>query len=109
MQIHRPSTAAQVETNLRRHVYPTLGERPIGGIRPSEVQAWVRGLAEVLEPSAVELVYRYAVSIFRAAVADRVIPQNPAIGIRLPKAEPRVSNRSRPASSRPSPTAIARS
>jgi integrase len=89
VQVHRPSTVAQVETNLRRHVYPTLGERPIGGIRPSEVQAWVRNLAEDLEPSTVELVYRYAVSIFRAAVADRVIAQNPATGIRLPKAEPK--------------------
>ncbi len=46
-------------------------------------------LAEVLEPSTVELVYRYVVAIFRAAAADRVISQNPAIGTRLPKAEPR--------------------
>ena len=36
VQVHRPSTAVQLETNLRRHVYPTLGERPIGAIRPSE-------------------------------------------------------------------------
>jgi len=89
VQVHRPSTAVQLETNLRRHVYPTLGDRPIGAIRPSEVQAWVRSLAEVLEPSTVELVYRYMVAIFRAAAADRVISQNPAIGTRLPKAEPR--------------------
>jgi integrase len=89
VQVHRPSTAAQVETNLRRHVYPTFGDRPIGAIRPSEVQAWVHGLAEVLEPSTVELVYRYAVAIFRSAIADRVIAQNPAVGIRLPKAEPK--------------------
>ncbi|MGA2806156.1 MAG: hypothetical protein ABSF89_17515 [Acidimicrobiales bacterium] len=89
VQVHRPSTAVQLETNLRRHVYPTLGDRPIGAIRPSEVQAWVRSLAEDLEPSTVELVYRYVVAIFRAAAADRVIPQNPAVGTRLPKAEPR--------------------
>jgi hypothetical protein len=89
VQVHRPSTAVQLETNLRRHVYPTLGDRPIGAIRPSEVQAWVRSLAEVLEPSTVELVYRYVVAIFRAAAADRVISQNPAIGTRLPRAEPR--------------------
>jgi len=89
VQVHRPSTAVQLETNLRRHVYPTLGDRPIGAIRPSEVQAWVRSLAEVLEPSTVELVFRYVVAIFRAAAADRVISQNPAVGTRLPKAEPR--------------------
>jgi integrase len=89
VQVHRPSTAVQLETNLRRHVYPTLGDRPMGAIRPSEVQAWVRSLAEVLEPSTVELVYRYVVAIFRAATADRVISQNPVVGTRLPKAEPR--------------------
>ncbi len=89
VQVHRPSTAVQLETNLRRHVYPTLGDQPIGAVRPSEVQAWVRSLAEVLEPSTVELVYRYMVAIFRAAAADRVISQNPAIGTRLPKSEPR--------------------
>jgi hypothetical protein len=49
----------------------------------------VRSLAEVLDPSTVELVYRYVVAIFRAAAADRVIPQNPAAGTRLPKAEQR--------------------
>jgi integrase len=89
IQIHRPSTAAQVETNLRRHVYPTFGDRPIGSIRTSEVQAWVRGLAGVLEPSTVELVYRYLVAIFRAAVADKIIPESPAVAIKLPRAEPR--------------------
>jgi integrase len=89
VQVHRPSTAAQVETNLRLHAYPKIGNRPIGAIRPSEVQGWVHGLAETLGPSTVELVYRYAVAIFRAAVADRVIWQNPATGIRLPKAEPK--------------------
>jgi hypothetical protein len=27
---HRPATAAQTETNLRLHVYPLLGDRPLG-------------------------------------------------------------------------------
>ena len=31
-QVHQPSTSAQLETNLRRHVYPRIGDRPIGGI-----------------------------------------------------------------------------
>ena len=38
-QVHRATTAAQVESHLRRHVYPTFGDRPLGSIRPSEVQA----------------------------------------------------------------------
>jgi len=86
-QVHRPTTAAQVETNLRRHVIPYLGKRPLGAIRPSEIQAWVRGRSEVLSPATVELVYRYVVSIFRAAVADRLIASSPAVDIKLPRVE----------------------
>ena len=41
-QMHRPSTASQCETYLRLHAYPTLGDRPIGSIRRSEIQAWVK-------------------------------------------------------------------
>ncbi|HUZ20795.1 MAG TPA: site-specific integrase [Acidimicrobiales bacterium] len=87
VQVHRPSTAAQVETNLRRHVLPHLGDRPLAAIRPSEIQAWVRGRSGVLKPPTVELLYRYVVAILRAAVADRLIATSPAVGIKLPKAE----------------------
>src|SRR3954467_9441305 len=66
LQVWRPSTEVQVEGNLRRHVYPVLGQRPIGAIRVSEVQAWVKGLSSVLSPATVELIYRYLVSIYRA-------------------------------------------
>jgi integrase len=87
VQVHRPSTAAQVETNLRLHVYPTLGERQIGSIRPSELQAWVSGRGAVLSAGTVRLIFRYLSAIFRAAVADRLIPSSPCIGIKLPKVE----------------------
>src|SRR5680860_428856 len=43
-QVHRPSTALHVETMLRRHAYPTFGERSLSSILPSEVQAWVKRL-----------------------------------------------------------------
>jgi integrase len=85
--VHRPSTAAQLETNLRLHILPVLGNRPMAAVRPSEVQAWVKGRAGVLAPPTVELVYRYVVAIFRAAVADRIIVTSPCTGIRLPVLE----------------------
>jgi Phage integrase, N-terminal SAM-like domain len=53
MQVHRVSTAAQVETNLRRHVYPTFGDRALGSVRPSELQAWVRGRSDELSAGTV--------------------------------------------------------
>jgi hypothetical protein len=37
--VHRPSTRAHVETQLRRHAYPVLGDRPLSSVRPSDVQA----------------------------------------------------------------------
>jgi hypothetical protein len=70
VQVHRPGTASQVETNLRRHVYPRLGSRPIGAIRRSEILTLVKALDETLAPATVELIYRWVVSSFRSALAD---------------------------------------
>jgi integrase len=84
-QMHRPSTAAQCETYLRLHAYPAMGERPIGSIRRSEIQGWVKDRSEVLAPGSVELVYRWVSTIFKAAVGDRLIAVSPCGGIKLPK------------------------
>jgi integrase len=88
-QVHRTTTAAQVETHMRRHVYPTFGDRSLASVRPSEVQAWVRGLEERLAPSTIEVVYSFVAGVFRAAVRDRLILSTPCVGIRLPKPEPK--------------------
>src|SRR5438045_507397 len=60
-QVHRPTTAAQVETNLRLHVYPTFGSRSLASLRPGEIQAWVTGIT--LAPATVEVIYRYVSSL----------------------------------------------
>jgi integrase len=79
------TTAAQVET----HVYPTFGDRPLGSIRPSEVQAWVRGLERDLAPSTIGVVYSFVAGIFQTVVRDRIIVASPCVDIRLPKLEPK--------------------
>lgn len=84
-QVHRPSTATQAEAYLRLHAYPTLGRRPMGAIRRSEIQAWIREQSEELAPGSVEVVYRWVSTIFKAAVADRLIASSPCTGIALPK------------------------
>jgi integrase len=86
-QVHRRSTATQCETYLRKHAYPVLGARPLGQIRRSEVQGWVKGMSESLAPGSVELAYRWVATIFRSAVSDRLIPASPCIRIALPKKE----------------------
>lgn len=85
VQVHRPSTAVAAESYLRIHAYPTLGHRPIGAIRRSEIQAWVKTLSTRLAPASVELTYRWVSTIFKSAVGDRIIPASPCIRIALPK------------------------
>ena len=84
-QLHRHSTATQTETYLRLHAYPIFGHLPLGAVRRSDIQSWVKGRSEVLAPGSVELVYRWVATIFKSAVADRLIPASPCLRITLPK------------------------
>jgi integrase len=86
-QVHRPTTVAQVESHLRRHVLPFFEDRPSASVRHSEVQAWVRDRSTVLAPATVEVVFRYVAAIFRMAVEDRLIAASPCGGVKLPKKE----------------------
>jgi integrase len=86
-QVHRPSTAARAETTLRVHVLPYLGDRPLGAIRTSELQGWAKGRSELLAASTLRTVHQLVVSIFAAAVTDRLIPSSPAVGVKLPRPE----------------------
>lgn len=84
-QVHRPTTAAHVETMLRRHVYPHLGDRPLASVRPTDVQQLVKALSASLAPSTVGVVHRLLAGVFKAAVRDRRIASSPCEGTRLPR------------------------
>src|SRR4051795_7490223 len=84
-QVHRPTTAAHVETMLRRHVHPTLGHKRLSSVLPSDVQAMVKRLSLDLAPSTVGVVHRILAGIFKAAVRDRRIVASPCEGAKLPK------------------------
>lgn len=79
------STATQAETYLHLHAYPALGQRPIGTILRSEIQAWVKSLSGALTPGSVEVLYRWVSTIFKAAVGDRLIAASPCVRVALPK------------------------
>lgn len=85
VRTHRGGTAKQIESHLRLHVYPVLGQRPIGAIRPSEIDALVYGLSTTLAPATVEVIYTWTSTILKAAVRDRVIGSSPCEGIALPE------------------------
>src|SRR4051794_18426024 len=82
-QVHRPTTTAHVETMLRRHAYPAFGDRPPSGIRPSELQRWVKRLGTwgetrgALSPATIGVVRRLVAGVFRAAVKDRMLASSP--------------------------------
>ena len=61
-----------------------MGHRLIGASRSSEIKGWVNSRSAVLAPATVEVIYRYAASVFRAAVddEDRII-YNSATGALL--------------------------
>jgi integrase len=84
-RVHRPSTAARLESQFRVHVLPRLGDRPIGAVRHSEVQALVRALSETLAPGTVDNIAAAVSGVFRAAVRDRAVAANPCEGVTLPR------------------------
>lgn len=92
-QIHRPSTMARTETNLRRHVYPFFGHREIASILPSEIQTWVKRLSTEsrtrkgtpLAPSTIVNIHGQVSGIFKAALRDRRRVDNPCETIRFPR------------------------
>jgi integrase len=84
-QVHRPTTAAHVETMLRRHVYPSLGDKRLGSVMPSDIQSLVKQLSLNLAPATVGVVHRILAGIFKAAVRDRRIVASPCEGTKLPK------------------------
>ncbi|MEI5671854.1 MULTISPECIES: tyrosine-type recombinase/integrase [unclassified Nocardioides] len=90
MRLHRASSAAHVETMLRRHVYPSLGSRRLDSIVHTDIQRWVQTLSEVLAGSTLRVVHGIVSSIFRAAVNDRRVLSNPCDHTRLPQRERRL-------------------
>jgi len=84
-QPHRPRTETSVAGALRKHIYPTLGDRPISSVRHSDVQAAVGKWSQTLAPTTVAYVHATLSSILRAAVNDHLRADNPCKGVTLPR------------------------
>lgn len=82
-QPHRPNTAMRIKSQLEKHIYPSLGARPIAAVRPSEAQAFVSGLSSTLAPGSVRTLAATLSAVFRAAMRDRLIAHDPTDGIKL--------------------------
>jgi integrase len=70
---------------LRRHVYPTLGDKRFGSVLPSDIQSLIKQLSLDLAPATVGVIHRILAGIFKSAVRDRRIVASPCEGIKLPR------------------------
>jgi integrase len=76
-QLFAPSTRSRVASDLRNHIYPVLGDKPLSAIRPSTVQAWTRSLSS-LAPNTQHQIFGYVGTILGAAVDDQLVARNAA-------------------------------
>jgi integrase len=83
----RASTRDRQTSVYRCHIAPTFAHRPLGSLRPSELQAWATGLERA--PSTVEGVVGLLRTILAAAVTDRLIASSPAGGLKLQRGDGR--------------------
>ncbi|MEU7020958.1 tyrosine-type recombinase/integrase [Streptomyces sp. NPDC046203] len=73
-----PNTRASMESQLRRHVFPYVGSRPLGSFQPEHVREWLAKLEEsgVRGPYA-RTIYSNARAVLSAAVDDGYLTRNP--------------------------------
>lgn len=62
-----------------------FAELPMNTIRRSHIETWVKTMSTRWAPTTIKTRFVIVRSVFRAAVADRVIPTDPTIGVTLPR------------------------
>jgi integrase len=74
-QTFAESTRESHERALRLHVYPVIGDDPIGQLAPSRMQAWIKGLS--VGSGSAHTICTLLATILNAAVDDEIITRNP--------------------------------
>lgn len=81
----KEQSAQQYEITFRKHVYPELGDVELPAVTPARVKTLLAGLGKTLAPATLRSVRARLSALLTAAVADRLIPSNPALGIKTAK------------------------
>ncbi len=81
-QLWVPSTRANADLATGS---VTFADLPMKSIRRSHVESWVKSMSTQLAPSTIKTRFVIVRSVFRAAVADRVISSDPSVGVMLPR------------------------
>lgn len=82
-----PSTAASYRATLNRVLLPALGDRQLRAIRPMDLQRIINDL-EGQSRTGVTNVTTTLRLIFAAALRERLISSNPAVGLQMPQITP---------------------
>lgn len=80
------TTAAKVDSHLRNHVIPGLGDVPLNKLTRMQVQRWVDVLSERLAPETTKNVYNILTKILADAVHEGLLRESPCRRVTLPKA-----------------------
>ena len=81
-QLWVPSTRANADLAVRSVGF---GDLPMKAIRRSHVETWVKSISTKWAPTTIKTRFVIVRSVFRAAVADRVIAADPTAGVALPR------------------------
>lgn len=69
--------------NTAKHV--TFGDVPLGDIRRSHIESWVKAMTGTLAASTIKTRMSNVRAVIHAAIADKIIISDPTLGVRLPK------------------------
>ena len=78
------ASKANYRTMLNKHVLTVFGDRNIRAITASDVQCWINGFAG-MSGTTIAQAATVITGIFAAATADRIVPVNPTVALKLPK------------------------
>lgn len=81
----RPATIERVERDLRLHVLPAFGDRPLSSIKRAHVERWAAELT--LAPATIGVVHATLSGLLEAAVEEGRLATNPARGATLPRVD----------------------
>ncbi len=81
-QLWVPSTRANADLAVRS---VSFGVLPLKTIRRSHIETWVKSISTRWAPTTIKTRFVIVRSVFRAAVADRVIAADPTVGVALPR------------------------
>jgi integrase len=81
-QLWVPSTRANADLAVGS---VSFGDLPMKAIRRSHIETWVKSMSAKWAPTTIKTRFVTVRSVFRAAVADRVIAADPTDGVALPR------------------------